>query len=351
MSSKDTGVVEAIALSAEQLGDSGSSGESDEEVLVTNSTVFQANEQTDKKPPAGLKDVVTVKDIVADEKKPVDTATINQIKPIEGPKVDPTMLQVMGVKPEEENVERDGQVPTIYDIDIDQLEEKPWRNADADITDWFNYGFTEDTWREYCKAQVRMRLHLYPHGKRSNIVSRPVPQPKEEKPSLNMKPVSRTGKSSRSQMYMKPEPRGRSGRGERSGRRPQKPRPVHNPAPYTPMPAPNVPSQFPKPANFPAPGGALPAVPNIQRLLGTGSGDLQSLLPNLASLPGMPKLPSVIEELLSGQKDKSSGGRRDRRSSRSKSRDRGRRRRRRRRSRSKERDRGRSRSKERSDRR
>ena len=60
----------------------------------------------------------------------------------------------MGIKEEPSKVERDGHVPTIFDIDIDQLEEKPWRKPDSDITDWFNYGFTEETWREYCGAQV-----------------------------------------------------------------------------------------------------------------------------------------------------------------------------------------------------
>lgn len=30
----------------------------------------------------------------------------------------------------------------------------------ADITDYFNYGFTEDTWKQYCEKQRRMRLEL-----------------------------------------------------------------------------------------------------------------------------------------------------------------------------------------------
>lgn len=30
----------------------------------------------------------------------------------------------------------------------------------ADITDYFNYGFTEDTWKQYCEKQRRMRMEL-----------------------------------------------------------------------------------------------------------------------------------------------------------------------------------------------
>lgn len=39
------------------------------------------------------------------------------------------------------------------------MEDKPWRKPGADITDYFNYGFNEDTWRAYCERQKRMRVH------------------------------------------------------------------------------------------------------------------------------------------------------------------------------------------------
>ena len=44
----------------------------------------------------------------------------------------------------------------VYD-DIEQLPDKPWRGVDADITDYFNYGFDEQSWRVYCRKQRRMR--------------------------------------------------------------------------------------------------------------------------------------------------------------------------------------------------
>ena len=47
--------------------------------------------------------------------------------------------------------------PLPENVDIDTLEEKPWRNAGADLTDYFNYGFTEDTWRLYCARQLEIR--------------------------------------------------------------------------------------------------------------------------------------------------------------------------------------------------
>lgn len=45
------------------------------------------------------------------------------------------------------------------DYNLDSLEDKPWRKPGADITDYFNYGFNEDTWRAYCERQKRMRVH------------------------------------------------------------------------------------------------------------------------------------------------------------------------------------------------
>ncbi|KAI7908271.1 Fip1 motif-domain-containing protein, partial [Cokeromyces recurvatus] len=36
-------------------------------------------------------------------------------------------------------------------------EDKPWRKPGADITDYFNYGFNEITWRAYCAKQKMLR--------------------------------------------------------------------------------------------------------------------------------------------------------------------------------------------------
>ena len=36
---------------------------------------------------------------------------------------------------------------TAFDVDIDELAEHPWRNKNADISDYFNYGFNEKTWK------------------------------------------------------------------------------------------------------------------------------------------------------------------------------------------------------------
>ncbi|WAQ99749.1 FIP1-like protein [Mya arenaria] len=87
------------------------------------------------------------------------------------------------------DVEGEGQVNGIplYEFSLDSLreEDKPWRKpgstvsgtgiqpyvvlffldsrpyslfTGADITDYFNYGFNEDTWRRYCQKQNRLRI-------------------------------------------------------------------------------------------------------------------------------------------------------------------------------------------------
>nr|XP_046196836.1 pre-mRNA 3'-end-processing factor FIP1-like [Oncorhynchus gorbuscha] len=40
------------------------------------------------------------------------------------------------------------------------FEEKPWRKPGADLSDYFNYGFNEDTWKGYCDKQKRLRMGL-----------------------------------------------------------------------------------------------------------------------------------------------------------------------------------------------
>lgn len=43
---------------------------------------------------------------------------------------------------------------TVFDIDLDTLEEKSWQRPGADITDYFNFGFTESSWKQYCQQLV-----------------------------------------------------------------------------------------------------------------------------------------------------------------------------------------------------
>ncbi|CDS06550.1 hypothetical protein LRAMOSA09078 [Lichtheimia ramosa] len=45
----------------------------------------------------------------------------------------------------------------ITEVDLDGLDDKPWRKPGADITDYFNYGFNEVTWRAYCAQQKMIR--------------------------------------------------------------------------------------------------------------------------------------------------------------------------------------------------
>lgn len=60
------------------------------------------------------------------------------------------------------NLEAVGQIQgkDAYELDLDNLEEKPWRKPGADITDYFNYGFNEHTWKQYCQKQLSLRAEF-----------------------------------------------------------------------------------------------------------------------------------------------------------------------------------------------
>ncbi|KAK3149493.1 hypothetical protein QOZ80_3AG0218180 [Eleusine coracana subsp. coracana] len=47
---------------------------------------------------------------------------------------------------------------TIFDIDTDTFEEKPWKYPGADISDFFNFGLDEEKWKEFCKQLDQLRL-------------------------------------------------------------------------------------------------------------------------------------------------------------------------------------------------
>ncbi|KAK9070432.1 hypothetical protein SSX86_010834 [Deinandra increscens subsp. villosa] len=60
----------------------------------------------------------------------------------------------------------------ILDVNIDVFEHKPWKHPGADLTDYFNFGFDEDSWKLYCN-----QVDEYRHRR---SVSRGTPPPESE---------------------------------------------------------------------------------------------------------------------------------------------------------------------------
>ncbi|XP_058076970.1 FIP1[V]-like protein [Magnolia sinica] len=46
---------------------------------------------------------------------------------------------------------------TILDVGIETFERKPWRHPGVDITDFFNFGLDEESWKNYCKSMENFR--------------------------------------------------------------------------------------------------------------------------------------------------------------------------------------------------
>nr|GEV00963.1 hypothetical protein [Tanacetum cinerariifolium] len=47
---------------------------------------------------------------------------------------------------------------TIFEVDIDGFDEKPWRLQGIDMSDFFNFGMNEESWKDYCKHLEQHRL-------------------------------------------------------------------------------------------------------------------------------------------------------------------------------------------------
>ncbi|CAF2121143.1 unnamed protein product [Brassica napus] len=62
---------------------------------------------------------------------------------------------------------------TIFEFDVDAFEEKPWRYQGVDITDYFNFGLNEESWKDYCKqldqhrieTTMKSRIRVYESGR------------------------------------------------------------------------------------------------------------------------------------------------------------------------------------------
>ncbi|XP_051148469.1 FIP1[V]-like protein [Andrographis paniculata] len=47
---------------------------------------------------------------------------------------------------------------TIFEVDIDGFEEKPWKLPGIDVSDFFNFGLNEESWKDYCRQLEQLRL-------------------------------------------------------------------------------------------------------------------------------------------------------------------------------------------------
>ncbi|KAG6673474.1 hypothetical protein I3842_16G114100 [Carya illinoinensis] len=47
---------------------------------------------------------------------------------------------------------------TIFEVDIDSFEEKPWKYPGVDTSDFFNFGLNEESWKDYCKQLEQLRM-------------------------------------------------------------------------------------------------------------------------------------------------------------------------------------------------
>ncbi|XP_020871134.1 FIP1[V]-like protein isoform X1 [Arabidopsis lyrata subsp. lyrata] len=62
---------------------------------------------------------------------------------------------------------------TIFEVDIESFEEKPWRYPGVDMTDYFNFGLNEESWKDYCKqldqhrieTTMQSRIRVYESGR------------------------------------------------------------------------------------------------------------------------------------------------------------------------------------------
>ncbi|GAB4843016.1 hypothetical protein Ancab_012992 [Ancistrocladus abbreviatus] len=60
---------------------------------------------------------------------------------------------------------------TILDVNIDTFEQKPWRHPGSDITEFFNFGFNEESWKCYCFSVDQLRWKNSRFSNTSEVVA------------------------------------------------------------------------------------------------------------------------------------------------------------------------------------
>lgn len=123
-----------------------------------NGTVSERNENDDEDSDDDEDDiVVTIGDIQPASSFNIKQRTGNLLAPAAAAGADKpkTNLGKFSIEEFESVGTISGQ--TAIEYNLEAIEDKPWRKPGADITDYFNYGFSEETWRSYCERQKRMR--------------------------------------------------------------------------------------------------------------------------------------------------------------------------------------------------
>lgn len=81
----------------------------------------------------------------------------------------------------------------IYDFDMETIRDKPWLKPGTDITDYFNYGFTESTWIKYCELQRENREFAQKHADEERILD----EKRDESSTYKRKEEERSTKGTR----------------------------------------------------------------------------------------------------------------------------------------------------------
>ena len=99
----------------------------------------------------------------------------------------------------------------LYGYDIEYMKLKPWNESTADITDYFNYGFNEVTWRNFCNNDEA--IHKFINGELPNFITKrsrdsnlppPPPFPTELIPNSTVIPTNNQSNAMNSQLTNKP---------------------------------------------------------------------------------------------------------------------------------------------------
>jgi hypothetical protein len=53
-------------------------------------------------------------------------------------------------------LERSGVGPSPFEVSLFSYSTQPWTNRNANLVEWFNYGFNPTTWTKYCLQQMNI---------------------------------------------------------------------------------------------------------------------------------------------------------------------------------------------------
>ncbi|QEU62858.1 Fip1 [Kluyveromyces lactis] len=165
----DTNEVESEASNQDSASDDDDSSDSDSDVEIIIGTGNDTSKIDSGK--SQISAITDTAPLGTADRAIAAVAAISDVVPVQEGSILPEQQQQQQQQTIDLNPDAQFDGKPIVQIDPEILKEKPWRQPGANISDYFNYGFNEQTWMEYLHRQEHLTKEYNPQKILMNLLA------------------------------------------------------------------------------------------------------------------------------------------------------------------------------------